>query len=284
MAANPTQHLPTLPPPRRRALRRVRFHPSRVTPLPLMLIVALLTILIWQILVWLALYPSFIIPAPLAVAAKFWEVLIDGTLLQHTLTTLVQMLAGLALGASAGVALGYGMAKSRALEQITAPIVLAFQSTPVVAYAPLLIVLFGNGITSKIVICALIVFFPLLMNTLVGVRSIPAEPRDLMRALGATRWQMARHLEMPAALPILLGGLKVSATLAVIGAVVGEFIGASAGLGFMINLARSQFDTPLVFVGVIMLTILARAMYGTISAIERRALRWRDRSEPSSVV
>jgi NitT/TauT family transport system permease protein len=156
--------------------------------------------------------------------------------------------------------------------------VLAFQSTPVVAYAPLLVIWFGSGSTSKIIICALMVFLPMLMNTLVGVRTVPVEKREIMHLYAASRWQVFIKLEVPSALPILLGGLKVSATLAVIGSVVGEFIGANAGLGFLINLSRSQYNTPMVFVCVLFLALIARAMYGFVSLLEARLLRGRQQA------
>ncbi len=237
----------------------------------------LLIIAVWQMITMLELYPTFIIPTPLSVVQRLIEVARDGRLWLNTWTTVSQMLVGLVIGVSIGVLLGYVMAKSRALEEALSPLVLAFQSTPVVAYAPLLVIWFGAGPTSKIITSALIVFFPMLMNTLVGIRTVPASLRDLMRSLEATPWQMFTRLEIPAALPILFGGLKVSAVLAVIGAVVGEFISADAGLGYLINRARYDYDTPLVFVAILMLALIARLMYGAVALLERRALAWQMR-------
>jgi NitT/TauT family transport system permease protein len=242
---------------------------------PLLGILAVLAL--WQLVTALQLYPAFIIPPPADVLAQFRDVLADGRLWLHTSTTLGQMLIGLLVGLAAAVALGYAIAKSRSLEESLSPIIVAFQSTPVVAYAPLLVIWFGSGPTSKIVTSALIVFFPMLMNTIVGVRGVPVSLRELMRSLRATRWQMFTKLEIPAALPVLFGGLKVSATLAVIGAVVGEFVSSNAGLGFLINTARSQYNTPLVFVAVLTLALIARLMYGLIALLERRALAWQAR-------
>ncbi|MBE2270832.1 MAG: ABC transporter permease [Anaerolinea sp.] len=228
---------------------------------------------VWQVVTLLRLYPEFIIPPPSAVFDKFIIVLRDGRLWLHTSTTVSQMLMGLGVGVMAGVALGYGMAKSRILEDVLSPVVLVFQSTPVVAYAPLLVIWFGNGSTSKIVTSALIVFFPMLMNTIVSIRSVPLEQRELMRSFGATARDLFLKLEVPASLPVLLSGLKVSATLAVIGAVVGEFVSANAGLGFLIKLARDQFDTPLVWVAIFTLALIARVMYGLVALLERRLLK-----------
>jgi NitT/TauT family transport system permease protein len=254
--------------------------PSLRTFVPLLGVIILLAV--WQVVTMLEIYPTFIIPTPISVVQRLIEVAIDGRLWINTWTTVSQMLIGLVIGLSIGILLGYLMAKSRALEDILSPLMLAFQSTPVVAYAPLLVIWFGSGPTSKIITSALIVFFPMLLNTIVGLRSVPVSLRDLMRSLRATRWQMFAHLEVPAALPILFGGLKVSAVLAVIGAVVGEFVSSSAGLGYLLNRARNDYDTPLVFVAILMLALIARLMYGVISLLERRALRWQSRAQKVS--
>jgi len=232
----------------------------------------------WQLIAALKIYPTFIIPPPGAVAARFYEVLLDGTLWAHTQVTLSAILAGLVIGVSVGVVLGYFIARHPLLESSLAPLIVGLQSTPIVAYAPLLVIWFGSGPTSKIVTSALIVFFPTLLNTVVGLRSVPQPLRDLMRVQRATPWQTFRKLEVPAAMPVLIGGLKISATLAVIGAVVGEFVSANAGLGFLITLARSQYDTPLVIVSVITLALIARLLYGLVALLERRVLAWQIRA------
>jgi len=241
-------------------------------------ITLLILLLLWQGITMLELYPAFIIPPPSAVLDKLWEVVQDGTLWLHTSTTLVSVISGLVVGLLFGVALGYVTAKVPLLEDLLSPIIVAFQSTPVVAYAPLLVIWFGSGPTSKVVTSALIVFFPMLMNTVIGIRNVPLALRDLMRSMQATRWQTFTKLEVPAAMPVLIGGLKISATLAVIGAVVGEFVSAKAGLGFLVNLARNQYDTPLVVVAVLTLTVIARLLYSLVSLLERTMLRWQARS------
>ncbi len=233
-------------------------------------------LLVWELITRMELYPPFIIPRPGDVWEKFLQVLADGRLWFHTATTMGEILIGLGIGVPLGVVLGYLLWRSKTLETLLSPLILAAQSTPVVAYAPILIIWFGTGTTSKVFICALIVFFPMLMNTLVALRNVPVDQRELMCSLSASRWQTLWKLEFPAAMPILFSGLKVSATLAVVGAVVGEFLSANAGLGFWIKLSRDQYDTPLVAVSVIMLAVLARLMYGIVSLIESRWLHWRD--------
>jgi len=238
-----------------------------------------LAILFWELEARYGGHPVFILPGPGLVLSRLLQSLRDGTLLRHTLVTLGEVTAGLTLGVGAATILGYLLAKSRLVERLLAPYIVASQSVPIVAIAPLLIIWFGPGLFSKILICSLIVFFPVLVNTVVGVRSVPDDLRDLMRSLRATRWQTLVKLEMPAALPVFLGGLRIGATLSVIGAVVGEFVGADRGLGFMINQARGQYDTALVFVAVLTLIALAMALYGLVLLLEHRFLAWRDRPE-----
>jgi NitT/TauT family transport system permease protein len=239
----------------------------------------LLALLAWQLAAALGNIPSFILPAPQQVGARLLQALWDGSLLRHTLVTLLEVLSGLALGVGVATGLGYLLARSLPLERLFSPYIVASQSIPVVAIAPLLVIWFGPGMFSKVLICALIVFFPVLINTVVGVRSVPADLRDLLRSLRATRWQTLHLLEVPAALPVFLGGLRIGATLAVIGAVVGEFVGANSGLGFLINVGRGLYDTPLVYVAVFTLVGLALALYGLVAWLESRLLAWQRQPE-----
>lgn len=226
---------------------------------------------------WLAVWaglPAFILPTPQQVLSRFVRAAADGGFFQHTLVTLGEVLAGLGLGVAVATVLGYLLARSVQLERLLSPYIVASQSVPVVAIAPLLVIWFGPGLLSKVLICALIVFFPVLVNIIVGLRSVPNELRELMRSLQATPWQVLYYLEVPAALPVLLGGLRVGATLSVIGAVVGEYIGADRGLGFLINVGRGQYDTALVFVAVFTLIAMALSLYGVVILLERRLLAW----------
>ncbi len=238
-------------------------------------VVVLLTLLLWMLIVRLGDYPAFILPGPADVYDKLTSVIRDGLLWRHTRITLIEISGGLALGLSAATLLGYGMAKSRVLERLLAPYIVASQSVPIVALAPLLVIWFGTGRLSKILVCALTIFFPMLVNTIVGVRSVDPDLAALMRSLKATRWQTFAMLEVPSALPILLGGLKVSVTLSVIGAVVGEFVAADRGLGFLINVARGNFDTPLMFVALLTLVVMALLLYLAVVLAESTLLHRR---------
>lgn len=229
----------------------------------------------WELLVRWREYPSFFLPGPRVVWGRFLTLVSNGTLALHTRITLLEVFAGLALGLTVATVIGYGLAKSPLLERILSPYIVASQAVPIVALAPLLVVWFGFGSLSKILVCALTVFFPALVNTIVGIRSVEPDLRALMRSLQASRWQTLIMLEVPASLPVLFGGLKVSVTLAVIGAVVGEFVGADRGLGFLINLARGVLDTPMLFVALFTLVFIALALYTGVTLIEYVVLRWR---------
>jgi NitT/TauT family transport system permease protein len=233
-------------------------------------------LLIWEAVARSGLYAAFIVPSPGDVAHRWREIAADGSLVRHTAVTLREVLTGLLIGVAAAFWLGYLIAKSRVVAYMLMPYLIALQAVPIVAIAPLLIIWFGPGIASKVIICALLVFFPMLVNTVLGVRNIPPELRDLMASLEATPLQTFWHLELPAALPIVLGGLKVSATLSVIGAVVGEFVSASEGLGYLINFGRGTYDTPLVIATVLTLTALALALYGLAAWLEHLLLVWQD--------
>jgi NitT/TauT family transport system permease protein len=229
----------------------------------------------WHLLVRWGDYPPFILPSPALVWSRFLTLLADGTLALNTATTVFEVFAGLALGLAAALLVGYGLAKSPLLERILSPYIVASQAVPIVAIAPLLVIWFGFGWTSKVLVCALTVFFPAVVTTIVGIRSVDPDLRALMRSLQASRWQTFLKLEVPAALPVLFGGLKVAVTLAVIGAVVGEFVGADRGLGFLINLARGTLDTPMLFVALFTLVIIALLLYGAVAVLEYFVLAWK---------
>jgi NitT/TauT family transport system permease protein len=231
-------------------------------------------VLIWALLTRVLGLPAFVLPGPGLVWQRFIQSLADGQLLRHSLATLLEVVAGLFLGGITATVIGYLVAKSALVEKLISPYLVASQSIPVVAIAPLLVIWFGSGIFSKVLICSLTVFFPILINTIVGLHEVPQDLHDLMRSLKASPFQTLVKLEIPAALPIFLGGLRVGATLSVIGAVVGELVGSDRGLGFLINIGRGQYDTALVFVAVITLVVLAIALYGCVLWVEKKVLSW----------
>jgi NitT/TauT family transport system permease protein len=240
------------------------------------LISVIVGILAWHLLTRYGGIPNFILPSPFSVWIRFVKALRDGSLLYHTGVTLLEIVLGLLAGALLATIVGYVLAKSRALERILSPYLVASQAIPIVAIAPLLVIWLGDGILSKVVICALIVFFPVLVNTIVGVRAVPTALYDLMNSLHASRAQILWKVEVPASLPVFLGGLRIGATLSVIGAIVGELVDAEEGLGFLLQLGDFQYDTPMVFVAVFTLIALALLLYGIVLALEKRFLKWQN--------
>jgi NitT/TauT family transport system permease protein len=245
----------------------------RITPLIISLAAFLLG---WNLLTRFSGIPNFILPSPLSVWTRFLKAVNDGSLPHHTAITLTEIVLGLIVGVLFATIVGYMLAKSRSLEKMLSPYLVASQAIPVIAIAPLLVIWLGDGILSKVVICALIVFFPVLVNTIVGVRAVPTALYDLMNSLHASRAQILWKVEVPASLPIFLGGLRIGATLSVIGAIVGELVDAESGLGFLLQLGDFQYDTPMVFVAVFTLIALALMLYGMVRVLENRFLKWQN--------
>lgn len=231
-------------------------------------------LIIWQLAVLLFDLPSFILPSPIQVLRRFSTAIQNGLIQRHLFITLLEVILGLVLGAGFASIIGYILAKSPSAEKLISPYLIASQSIPIVAIAPLMVIWFGPGLLSKVLICSLIVFFPVLINTVIGLREVPQDLHYLMRSLGSTPIKTLYYLEVPAALPVFLGGLRVGATLSVIGAIVGELVGSDRGLGFLINVGRGQYDTALVFVAVITLVIMASGLYGFVILLESRLLAW----------
>lgn len=248
---------------------------KRFTPI---LISILSFLIVWHLITQYSGIPNFILPSPISVWARFLRAVNDGSLLYHTGITLIEIVLGLLVGVLFATVVGYLLAKSRSLERVLSPYLVASQAIPVVAIAPLLVIWLGEGILSKIIICALIVFFPVLVNTIVGVRAVPTALYDLMNSLHATRVQTLWKVEVPASLPVFLGGLRIGATLSVIGAIVGELVDAEEGLGFLLQLGDFQYDTPMVFVAVFTLIALALMLYGIVTLLEKRFLRWQEKN------
>jgi len=224
----------------------------------------------WKVIVLVGGYPEYILPAPDVVALRAAEAIQNGTLQPHLAATLEESVIGFAVGALVAVAVGILLAKSLTAERVLSPYLVAAQAIPILALAPLIDIWFGGGLTARVVICALIVFFPIAIATMVGIRSSDPLLVEMARAYGARPAQITRLLELPSALPVLFGGLRVGVTLAVIGAVVAEWAGANIGLGVLINIAdQGLFDTPLMFVALASLAVLGLTFYGAVLIAER---------------
>jgi NitT/TauT family transport system permease protein len=252
-----------------------RPHYKRAAPLlrvlaPVLLGAALLAA--WQIIVQTALVSTFILPAPAEVARSFWSALSDGSLLHYTRVTMIESLLGCALGALVALPLGYAIAHSRLVASTLQPYLAASQAVPAIAIAPLIGLWLDYGLTPVVALCALIVFFPMVITSVLGLRMLDQDVLDAARVEGAGRWALLWHIEFPLALPSILAGLRTSLTLSITGSVVGEFVVGGNGLGELLLIERSFADTAGVFVTLFMLALLAAVLYGGVRLIERRLL------------
>jgi len=219
---------------------------------------------------------KIVLPPPTAVLTALWTSLMDGELHWHFTVTLYEILAGFIVGSLAGLLLGIAIALSPVMERIFYPYIVAFQTMPKVAIAPIIVIWFGYGVTSKIVITAAIAFFPLLANTIIGLRSAPVDQMEMLASYTASRWQVFRMVRFQQALPYIFVGLDVAIVLSVIGAIVGEFVGSKAGLGYLILQKNFNFDMAGTFAILIVLSLIGVALHAIVSYAQRRIVFWMD--------
>jgi len=215
---------------------------------------------------------EFLLPRPTIVAE---ELVSSWTLLtRHAGITLVEIVGGFVLAVGIGIPLAVAITYSRIVEAVIHPLLVAAQTIPKVALAPILVVWLGFGLAPKLLVAFLIAFFPVVISTIVGLRSTQPEMLHLVRSMGASAWQKFWMIRFPAALPSIFGGLKVAMTLAVVGALVGEFVGASSGLGYLIQIARGNLDSPLLFASITLISVIGVVLFLGVDLLERRVLRW----------
>jgi NitT/TauT family transport system permease protein len=226
----------------------------------------------WEVAVRVGHTSPLVLPAPSVVVQSLWQGLNSGYLWPHIVHTLTEVVLGLLLGASMGFVGGVLLGESARLRGILMPYVVISQVVPKLALAPLFIVWFGFGMWPTVVMTALICFFPLLENTATSMQQVDANKLELFRMLRASAWQTLWRLKLPAGLPHIMAGLRVAVVLAWVGAVVGEFIGASRGLGALIIAAQGSMDTPLMFAVLTVITVLGLSFYKISEWLERRLL------------
>jgi NitT/TauT family transport system permease protein len=243
---------------------------------------AMLTLLVftavmtaWWLYVRVMGLSPLVLPTPYSVWDSMVENTVNGLLPMHLWITLAEILLGFALGSVVGIALGMITAQSQLMRAILNPYILASQAMPKLALAPIMVIWLGFGIAPKVVIAALICFFPLLENTIIGLTSANPYQLELFRALTASRWQTFFKLRIPNALPVIFAGLRVAITLAVVGAVVGEYVGANRGLGALIIATQGNFDTPLMFAVFVYLTVVGIVLYKAMELMESTFFSWR---------
>jgi NitT/TauT family transport system permease protein len=240
--------------------------------LRLLLIVALL--LVWEGAVRLFEIPAFILPTPSNVFIAMYRGFASALYIDHIWITITETLLGFVLGTSLAFVLGTVIALSRPVEYFLYPFVVMFQAMPKVALAPLIIVWFGLGLTSKVVNAALVAFFPLMVNTIVGLRSAEEDKVNLMKSLAATRGQIFWMLQLPNAMPYIFAGLEIAMIFALIGAIVAEFVGAQSGLGMLIQSMNFTMDVAGQFSVLLLLSLLGLLLNGIVAGVRKRVLFW----------
>jgi ABC-type nitrate/sulfonate/bicarbonate transport system permease component len=234
---------------------------------------ALLILALWEAAVAGFRIPSYILPPPTQVARLLVaERELLGT---HFLVTLEEVLAGLVVACVVGIGLGIAIFHSPTLERGLYPFIIASKTVPIFAIAPLLIVWFGYGMAPKVIVAALFVFFPIVVNTVDGLKAVDPDAVNLLRIAQASQWQILTKVRLPAALPFIFAGLKIGVSVAVIGAVVGEWVGAKAGLGFLMIHANAQLQIDLIFAAIAALSALGVGLFGLVSLLEAWAMPWR---------
>ncbi|PTL35459.1 ABC transporter permease [Candidatus Methylomirabilis limnetica] len=231
-----------------------------------------LVLAVWEGVVKLFHVPEYLLPAPSIVLHRL--VGMNSVLLAHTSITAMESALGFALGTVFGILLAVAFVHSRTMEMGVYPYAIALKTVPIVAIAPLLIVWFGNGILPKVIVSAIISFFPVVVNTTKGLRNVDAEAFDLFDSMSASRRQVFFKLRVPSSLPYLFAALRISSTLAVIGAIVGEFSGADRGLGFFIMISSHRLETVDMFVGILLSSLLGILFFYSVALIERLVIPW----------
>jgi NitT/TauT family transport system permease protein len=250
-----------------------RWNARRASSIGLKLVYVAAMLGAWELLVHLAGIRRYLLPPPSAVAAKVVESF--SVLMEHAWITTAEALVGLALAGIAGVFLAVLIVLSPAIRSLAMPTLVAFNAIPKVAFAPLLIIWIGIGFESKVAMAFLIAFFPIVVNTTTGMNDVEPELLNLLRLMRASQREMFMKIRLPHALPAMFDGFKIALPLAIIGALVGEFVAASEGLGYLIVVGGIQLNTELVFACVALIATISVVLYELLVFIERRTLRWR---------
>ena len=236
-------------------------------------------VLFWQIIVTLRNVPEYILPAPTKIAGEigtYWH-----RLLPNAFVTLSEIALGYSLAVMIAIPLAVSIVYSVLIQRAIYPLIVLSQTVPKVAVAPLLLTWFGYGMTPKIVIVIMMSFFPIVINSVMGLRATTPEMLYLARSMGANGWQIFWKFRLPGALPSVFAGLRLATVLSVIGAIIAEFIGADAGLGYLILIAGANFDIARQFAAIIIITIIGMSFFGLISWAERRLIPWREQTQIS---
>ncbi len=251
---------------------RMRWRSEQAFNLAIPVLAIIAVLIVWGAVVKMFEIPDYLLPAPQAVAARIvkeWPLL-----WKHGIYTLLSVLTGFAAGVAIGVPLAFGIVLSRSMERVAMPFLVMSQTIPKVAIAPILVVWLGFGILPKIVIVFLISFFPIVVSTVVGLKSVETEMIDLVRSMGARTGKIMWRVRGPSALPQMFAGFKIAVCLAVVGAIVGEFVGSDRGLGFLLLTSTGTLDGPLVWSALFILIAMGVTLFAIVTKLERLTIPW----------
>jgi NitT/TauT family transport system permease protein len=258
---------------------KFREGPSKALPWVSSLIILVVVLGAWQFAVSVMKVSAFILPAPAAV----WDSLVEmvsfggmGSAWSDVQVTLIEVVVGFLIALVLGIAVGAVLGRLVWLEKALQPAMVAFQVVPKVAFVPLMVIWFGFGMNSKIIIAAILAFFPVMMNVLLGVRSVDPGHRDVMRSLGSSRWATFKSLELPSMLPYVFAGAEVAIVFSVIGAIVGEYLGGSTGLGYRVVSSLNSLDAPALFAVIVILAIMGSLLFAVVTSLKRFLIPWHD--------
>ncbi|CAN5327931.1 ABC transporter permease [soil metagenome] len=243
---------------------------------PLLFIVI---VAIWEAAIDFWEVPLYVAPPPSAIARSLITGFSNGLFISNGLTTLTEALLGFVIAAVAGIVLGTIIAQSRFVERVLYPYLIAIQTTPKVAIAPLFIIWFGFGITSKVIMAGIVAFFPILVNVITGLRSTDVQKIELMRSLRASRWQIFTMVQLPSAMPMIFAGLHIGVIFSILGAIVGEFVGSRSGLGNLILQMNTNLDTAGVFAALVTLSVIGIVLHLAMHWLQRKVLFWADENQ-----
>lgn len=255
-------------------MRKQQIRTSNFSHNLLLLVSFIIFLAVWELAVWVFDIKPVVLPAPSRVALALWNLIQIGTLPRHFGITLYETLLGFVIGSITGIIFGTAISLSRTINRILYPYIVILQVIPKVAIAPLLVIWFGFGVESKIVMAVLISFFPLVVNTIAGLQNIESDYLDLMTALTANRFQSFRYVRFPSALPYIFAGLEAGIVLSIIGAIVGEFVGSGVGLGYLIMLNNANLNVPGVFAVLVVLAVLGVVSHAAIGFARQKIVFW----------
>jgi len=251
--------------------RATKLLPWLITPL-----ILLAFFVAWDLFVRINGISDVVLPPPLTVLDSLIEVVEDAETWDHAGITAVETIGGFLIALVTGVVAGVILGKVAWIERGLRPLIVASQVVPKVALIPLFVIWFGFGMTSKVIMSAMLAFFPIMLNVQLGVRSVEAGQREVMRSLNATRWQTFKHLELKSTLPYVFAGMEVGIVFAIIGTIVGEYLGGSEGLGYLVVSTLNALDAPALFAVIILLSVLGLLLYFVVHSLKRFFIPWHE--------